>query len=137
MPALTQCWYTRAHVPDGRRRKTDDGAQESHCRHCGKRITSWGGGSWHLADGFNVSRLAETANARFLYLIDVDDDVVIARFPVTHLDNEDAIAAYSEELRGQHGVDEPGCTLELRDSVGGTGGGRSRLSRRHSAMIPK
>ncbi len=126
MPALTQCWYTRAHVPDGRRRKTGDGAQESHCRHCGKRITSWDGRSWHPADGFNVSRLAETANARFLYLIDVDDDVVIARFLVAHLEGEQAIAAYREELRRQHGLDEPGCTIELRDSMSGTGGRRRR-----------
>ncbi len=116
MLALTQCWFTRVHVPEGRRHAEDDGSHTSHCRHCGKRIVNWNKDRWHLADGFNVSHLAETTAFRFLYIVDISDDMVIARFPLTHLPDEAAIKAYAVELKLAHLVDEPGSGLALRDS---------------------
>jgi hypothetical protein len=116
MPALSQCWFTRTHVPRGRKHKEADGSWSSECRYCGKAITSWGKGSWYPADGFNVSRLRDTTGGRFLYIIDVVDDIVIARYPIDDLEGPAALRAFKEDLRATHGLDQPGCTLELRDS---------------------
>lgn len=117
MLALTQCWFTRTHLPDSKKHKEDDDSWTSHCRYCGRKIVSWHKGSWSLADGFNVSRLAETTGKRFLYLVDVTDDFVVARFSLGHLEGEEAIEAYKQQLRQEHQVDEPGSGLELRDSI--------------------
>lgn len=116
MRALTQCWFTRVHVPRRRPLAEEDGSQSATCRHCSRRIVSWAKGSWHLADGFNVTRLAETSAARFLYIVDMLDDVVVRRFPLTHLGTEDDIRAYAAEISHAHGIDEPGSRLALRDS---------------------
>jgi hypothetical protein len=116
MPALTQCWFTRTHVPVSRKHKEADGSRSSECRYCGKPIASWGKGRWYPADGFNVSRLRDTTGGRFLYVIDVIDDLVIARYPIDQLESAAALRAFKEDLRATHGLDQPGCTLELRDS---------------------
>ena len=117
MRALTQCWFTRAHVPESRRRhKEEDGSRTSHCAHCGRAILTWDNQRWFLADGFNVTRLVETAGGRHLFLFDRADDMVIARFPVSHIAEPDALEAYKQELREKHGVDQPGSDLELLDT---------------------
>ena len=117
MPALTQCWYTRTHVPAGRKHKEADGSFSGECRYCHKPITSWGkDGGWYLADGFNVSKLRDSPGGRYLYVLDVSDDIIVARYPLDHLTTPAALRAYKEELRIAHGLDQPGSTLELRDS---------------------
>jgi hypothetical protein len=116
MPALTQCWYTRTHIPVSRKHKEEDGSYTSECRYCGKAISSWAKGRWSLADGFNVSRLRDTTGGRYLYVMDVIDDFVVARYPIDHLETPAAIRACREDLCARHGLNEPGCTLELRDS---------------------
>ncbi|MCB2072143.1 MAG: hypothetical protein H6917_17045 [Novosphingobium sp.] len=120
MLALTQCWYTRKHVPERTKHKEDDGSHTSYCRYCERKIVSWSKDSWSLADGFNVSRIAETAGPRYLYLLDVPDDMVVARFTVSHLDGEEAIEAYKEELREEHNVEESGGKYILCDSADDT-----------------
>jgi hypothetical protein len=116
MTGLTQCWYTRTHIPVSRKHKEGDGSYTSECRYCGKAISSWNKGRWYLADGFNVSRLRDATSGRCLYVIDVFDDFVVARYPIDHLESPAAIRAYREELAEKHGLKQPGCTLELRDS---------------------
>jgi hypothetical protein len=120
MPTLTQCWYTRTHVPSGRRHKEADGSFTGECRYCHKAITSWGKSDWYLAEGFNVSRLRDSTGGNFLYVIDVVDELVIARYPTDHIKTAAELRAYREELSKTHGLDEPGCTLQIRDS-GDTG----------------
>lgn len=117
MLALTQCWYTRLHQPMGKRHREADGSLTSHCRHCERTIISWGRNRWFLADGFNVTRLAETTGTRFLYLIDTADDFILARFPVGHLGHEAAIEAYRDELRMEYLAGDAGNGIELRDSI--------------------
>lgn len=117
MLALTQCWYTRKHVPERKKHREADGSWSSHCRHCERPIVSWEKDRWFLADGFNVTRLAEQAGTRFLYLIDPADDFIVARFPVNQLENEAEIDALKEELRAKYGLDQPGSDLELHDSA--------------------
>ena len=68
------------------------------------------------SESANVSRLRDSTGGRHLYVIDVIDDFVIARYPIDHLQSVAAIRALREELCATHGLKEPGCTLELRDS---------------------
>jgi hypothetical protein len=117
MRALTQCWFTKAHVPESRRgHKEDDGSRSSYCVHCGRPILTWDSQRWFLADGFNVTRLLETASGRHLFLFDAADDLIVARFPVAHLNDEAALDAYKLELSEKHGVNLPGSNLELLDT---------------------
>ena len=116
MPALTQCWFTRVHVPHGRRHKEEDGSVVSECRYCGKAIASWHKGLWHLADGFNISQLRETTGGRYLTVIDTADDMIVARYPLAGEHDLAAVRTLKDELRRKHGLDRPGCGLELRDS---------------------
>ena len=116
MPALTQCWYTRIHVPHGRRHREEDGWVVSECRYCNRAITSWHKGAWYLADGFNVSKLRDTAGGRYLYVIDTDDEFVVARYPIEVKESPAALRELQEELHRKHGLDKLGCTLQLRDS---------------------
>ena len=118
MLALTQCWYTRTHVPEGRGHREEDGTSTSHCRHCGRPIhRRHGQGSWRLAEGIDLDELAQAASTRFLYLLDVTDDFIVARFPVHQMGSEEEIAAYKASLREQHGTDLPGSPLVLKDSA--------------------
>jgi len=116
MKALTQCWFTRMHIPEGRAHKEDDGSHTSWCRHCERPIVSWDKARWFLADGFNVTHLAETVGGRFLFVVDSLEEAMIARYPVRDLPDEAAIEALKAELRERHGIGKPGSTLELHDS---------------------
>jgi hypothetical protein len=116
MEALTQCWFTRVHLPEHARERHDDGSITSTCRYCQRSIVTWTKGAWSLADGFNVSRAAELASGRYLTLHDVAADFVVRRFTLGHLPDEDAVQAYKEQLREQFGLDDPQSTLDLLDS---------------------
>ena len=116
MLALTQCWFTRTHVPSRSKHKDADGAWFSHCRHCERRIVSWGKNRWYMADGFNVTRLSETTGTRFFYLIDIADDFVLARFPVGHLKDNAAIEDFRRDLEEEYLVGPAAIGVELRDS---------------------
>lgn len=115
MTGLAQCWYTRTHVPLGRKHKESDGSFSAECRYCHKSITSWAKSGWYLADGFNISRLRDTTSGRCLFVIDVADEFIVARYPV---DDKSAaeIKEFKLELRTAHGMDEFGSTLRLIDS---------------------
>lgn len=116
MTALTQCWYTRTHVPAGRKHKEPDGSYSATCRYCHKPITSWNKGAWYPADGFNISKLRDSTSGRCLYVVDVADEFIVARYPIDHLKGAAAIRDYKLELRAAHGIDEIGSTLRLIDT---------------------
>ena len=115
--ALTQCWYTREHRPTPLRFHEDDGAIFSICRHCGRRIVTWGNHRWSIADGLDISRLAEMVVGRFLTVLDKADELVVRRFTVEHLPDEAAIEGFKDEIRERYGMDEPGSDLTLVDSA--------------------
>ncbi|MCH7628808.1 MULTISPECIES: hypothetical protein [Novosphingobium] len=129
MRALTQCWFTRLHRPERRIEHDDDGSHLSQCRYCARRIVSWDRDSWYLADGFNVSRLAETVGARSLTLVDVTEEMVLHRFSVSHLNDEEAITAFKRQVAERFGLDEPGSPLRLLDSAGHAPGPPARNRR--------
>ena len=116
MQALTQCWYTRAHRPVKERHRADDGSLTSTCRYCDRPLVSWDHTNWNLANGLDVSRLAELTNGRTLTLIDMVDDLIVRRFAIRHLDSEADVDAFKQDLRAQYGLDDPGTKLVLRDS---------------------
>lgn len=115
--ALTQCWFTREHNPTALRYHEDDGSTFSICRHCGRRIVSWGKHRWSIADGLDISHLAETTSGRFLTVLNSADDLVVRRFTLDHLADEAAIDAFKAELRERYGLEEPGSDLTLIDSA--------------------
>jgi hypothetical protein len=117
MEALTQCWFTRVHRPARARQRQSDGAVSSTCRYCQRTVVSWDRENWTLSNGLDVSRLVETTSGRTLTLFDTLGDLIIRRFPVRHLDDEGAVTAFKLQLRAEHGLDEPGSMLELRDSA--------------------
>lgn len=115
--ALTQCWFTRIHRPERARAHAGDGSTTSTCRYCRRAIVSWDRAHWSLADGFDVTRLAETVSGRFLTLYDAAGDFVVHRYPVGHLADEAAVEAFKAALAAEHGLDDEGSTLSLLDSA--------------------
>lgn len=116
MLALTQCWFTRTHIPAHAGRRDGDGVYRSECRHCDRPVISWDKQAWHLAEGFNLLSLYQGMEKPFLYLIDTRNDFVVARFPIDHLGFEDEVEAFAEQVRADNGVDDPESALALRDS---------------------
>ena len=116
MLALTQCWFTRTHVPDYPGRKSSEGVFRSDCRHCDRPIISWDKKAWHLAEGFNLLSVYSGMDKPFLYLIDTRNDFVVARFPIDHLSFEDEVEEFAEKIRADNAVDDPESALALRDS---------------------
>jgi len=117
MEALTQCWFTRVHRPVRERHRDDDGALTSMCRYCHRPLVSWDHANWNLANGLDMSRLAELTGGRTLTLIDSLEDLIVRRFSIRHLETEAEVDAFKQELRAQYALDEPGTTLVLRDSA--------------------
>lgn len=112
--ALTQCWFTRKHLPNHKPRVRFEGAFYAHCHHCRRPIFSLDGAMWHIDGGFNVDTLGEAANA-FLSVDDPVDGITLARIPIDPAANPDDIAALIEQIRKDYGLDERGNTLVLRD----------------------
>ena len=135
MKALTQCWFTRVHMPEARPQKEDDGSHSSYCRHCERAIVSWDRHRWFLADGFNVTRLAETVSGRFLVVLDGVDETIIGRWSVQHLEDPAELDAFKQAIVEQHGVNAPGSTLELYDS-GDAKATRAQARRAASRRVP-
>ncbi|MBC2667931.1 GGDEF domain-containing protein [Novosphingobium piscinae] len=116
MLALTQCWFTRTHVPAYAGRKNGEGVFRSDCRHCDRPIISWDKKAWHLAEGFNLMSVYQGMDKPFLYLIDTRNDFVVARFPIDHLETEPEVEAFAEQIKLDNGVNDPDSSLALRDS---------------------
>lgn len=116
MLALTQCWFTRMHVPSHAGRRDGGGVLRSECRHCDRPIISWDKQAWHLAEGFNLLSVYQGIEKPFLYLIDTRNDFVVARFPIDHLEFEGEVEAFAEQICAENGVNDPDSALALRDS---------------------
>lgn len=135
MKALTQCWFTRVHMPEGRPHKEDDGSHTSYCRHCERAIVTWDRQRWFLADGFNVTMLAETVSGRILVLLDRAEEAIIGRWSVQHIEDPAELEAFKQAIIERHGVNEPGSSLELYDS-GNAADTRSKARRAATRRPP-
>ena len=116
---LTQCWYTRSHIPTAAKRRDEHGALISTCRHCERPIRSCGGKSWTLADGVDLDELASHSHVRYICVTSVSEGQIIARYVLEPELDEAAIKARCEAVIEQHGASEPGSGIDVR-VMGGT-----------------
>ncbi|GFM30232.1 hypothetical protein [Novosphingobium sp. PY1] len=120
---LAQCWYLRKHVPAGRRHREDDGVLHCTCRYCQRPIKSRGGKIWDLAEGFDLDALAEAGRNRHFSVVDVIDDMVIARYPIDREAGDEDVAELLANICEKHGVEDAAGAIEVR-LVQGQGGTR-------------
>lgn len=114
---MASCWYTREHRPAQTPPLSRDGGPTyARCRHCHRDIASHNGQDWHIAGGFNAEAAGRNPAQAFLSVVDVLDEIVIARFPIGSIVDEAEIQALKAHLRQRYGMDEDGSMLELRDS---------------------
>jgi hypothetical protein len=111
---MTQCWYTRSHIPTASRRRDEDGTLYSKCRHCERPIRSHGGKSWTLADGIDLDELATHSHIRYICVTDVSEGQIVARYVLEADLDDKAVQARCEEVIEKHGAAEPGSGLEVR-----------------------
>lgn len=111
---LTQCWYSRVHLPTARKQRGEGGELLSMCRYCERSIRSHGGKSWVLADGVDLDELAAHSQIRFICVTDVSNGMVIARYVIDSDLADAGIKAKIEAISFSHGASEPGCGLEIR-----------------------
>lgn len=116
---MTQCWYTRSHVPTATRRRDEHGAIISTCRHCERAIRSHGGKSWTLADGVDLDELASHSYIRYICVTDVREGEIIARYVLEAELDDNAVKARCEAVIEKHGAAEPGSGIDVR-VMGGT-----------------
>jgi hypothetical protein len=115
--AMAQCWYTREHRPAQNQRPREDGRPVyARCCHCHRDISSLNGRLWEIAGGFNAEAAGHSRARAFLSVVDVVDEMVIARFPIGAIPDEAGVQALRARLRLRYGLDEPASTLVLRDS---------------------
>lgn len=125
--SMTQCWFTRLHHPRQTPKERVEGAFYAHCRHCRRPIISFDGSYWHIDGGFNVESLGDKANS-FLAVVDVVDGMIVARVPVPHDADEEAVEAIKEQIREDYGIGEEGKFLAIHDN---------RPGHRTQAALPK
>jgi diguanylate cyclase (GGDEF)-like protein len=116
MLALTQCWFTRTHVPAYPGQRNKEGIYRSECRHCDRPIISTDRKTWQLAEGFNLMTVYQGIEKPFLFLIDTRNDFVVARFPIDHLECENEVEEFIVKIKADNNVDDPDSALALRDS---------------------
>ncbi|MDE1918432.1 MAG: hypothetical protein KGH96_20390 [Sphingomonadales bacterium] len=115
--AMASCWYTRDHRPSQTPPLSRDGEPTyARCRHCHRDIASHNGQDWHIAGGFNAEAAGRNHAQAFLSVVDVLDEIVVARFPIGAMNDEDEIRAFKAQLRLRYAMDAPESMLELRDS---------------------
>lgn len=116
---LTQCWYTRSHVPTSRKERGEHGTLLSICRHCERPIRSHGGKSWTLADGVDLDELSSHSTIRYICVTSISEGEIIARYVLDADLDDDAVKAQCAAVIEKHGASEPGSGLDVR-VMGGT-----------------
>lgn len=111
---VAQCWYLRRHVPEGRRRREENGVVHCTCRYCQRPIRSRDGGRWDLSEGFDLDALNDKGSHSHFCVVDTLDEMVIARYPVPSGADEEMIAERVAEIREKHGIEEDDDILQVR-----------------------
>lgn len=111
---LAQCWYSRRHVPEGRRTRLDDGTLMCVCRHCGRKIRSRAQGEWALAQGLDLDALQERSRTGHFCVIDMLDGMVVARYPIVMDADEAWIREKLDEIREEYAIDASDGELQIR-----------------------
>ncbi len=111
---LTQCWYSRTHVPAGRKELWSDGYHHSLCRHCERPIKSSGKKSWVLADGIDLDDLADRAVTRFICVTSDADGMIVARHLIPKDWDDAAVQVRFEQVLADCKEQDPGGALSVR-----------------------
>lgn len=113
---LTQCWYTRTHVPVSRKERGEGDVLTSTCRYCERPIRSHGGKSWVLADAVDLDELAAQSRIRYICVTNVADGMVLARYLLEQDADDGAIKDKLDAIKQAHGANEPasGLSVELK-----------------------
>ncbi len=111
---LTQCWYSRSHVPAGRKELWADGYHHSLCRYCERSIKSSGKKSWVLADGIDLDDLADRAGTRFICVTSDADGMIVARHLIPKDWDEEAVQARLAHVVADCSTQDPSGGLSVR-----------------------
>jgi hypothetical protein len=115
--AMTPCWYTREHLPaDAPRFLREGGPAYARCRHCHRDIVSSDQRHWDIAGGFDAEAAGLSRAAAYLSVVDVVDEMVIARVPIGKIPDEAGVQALRLQLRADYRMDQADSALVLRDS---------------------
>lgn len=110
---LTQCWYTRTHVPVSRKERDVGDLLASTCRYCERPIRSHGGKSWVLADAVDLDELAAQSPIRYICVTNVADGMVVARYVIEPDADDSTIKARVDAISEAHGAIGPGSGLAV------------------------
>lgn len=114
---MAVCWYTRDHEPAHTVRAREDGRPVyARCCHCHRDIASIDGRHWAIAGTFDAEAAGRRRTHAFISVVDVLDEIVLARFPIGTVPDERGVAALRAHLTRRYRLDDADCTLELRDS---------------------
>lgn len=111
---LTQCWYSRTHVPAGRKERGEGDTLMSTCRYCERPIRSHGGKSWVLADAVDLDELGSRSRIRYICVTNVADGMIVARYVIPPDADEACTKAQLEAFSESHGANEPGSGLVVQ-----------------------
>ncbi len=111
---LTQCWYTRTHLPSARKDKGGGDVVTSLCRYCERPIRSHGGKSWVLADGVDLDELASRSRIRYICVTNVADGMIVARYVMAPDADDASTTAQLETISESHGANVPGSGLVVQ-----------------------
>jgi hypothetical protein len=114
---MAVCWYTRDHQPARAMHPREDHQPiYARCCHCHRDIVSLDARHWSIVGAFDAEAAGRRRIHAFLSVVDTLDEVVLARFPIGSVPDERGVAALRIYLRWRYRLDDPGCTLDLRDS---------------------
>ena len=111
---LTQCWFTRTHVPARGRRTREDDYFVAVCRYCRRPIHSRSGDHWTLADGFDLDALAEQGAQPFICVSDPADSLVIARIAIDDPASGKTPHEQLTQVKEHYAAMMPGRTLDIK-----------------------
>jgi hypothetical protein len=111
---LTQCWYSRTHVPMGRKERGEGDILTSTCRYCERPLRSHGGKSWVLADAVDLDELGARSLIRYICVTNFADGMIVARYVIDPDADEAITNAQLEAISESHGAKVPGSGLDVQ-----------------------
>lgn len=109
---LTQCWYTRTHVPASRKARRSGEFFTSVCRYCQRPIHSESAKHWSLSDGIDLDALAAKSARPFICVKDAFEDVIVARYPIDPDASDDDVAMQLKSIQSQFESASPDRALD-------------------------
>src|SRR4051812_39003462 len=104
---MAVCWYTRDHEPAHRLPMREDGRPVyARCCHCHRDIAGIDG-HWRIAGAFDPEAAGRRRPHAFLSVVDVVEEIVLARFPIGTVPDERGVRALRAHLQRRYRLDDP------------------------------